>query len=79
MKKIVTLLSVLLLVFAFSGCSSKEAKNYDTFTYENMTIKVPKDLNMEEADYEEFAYTLEGANWPFSSEVLQKRIWLPMV
>ncbi|MBQ1288641.1 MAG: hypothetical protein IIY23_00600 [Erysipelotrichaceae bacterium] len=57
MKKLFAVLAALLLVLTAAGCSQNATEN---FTFENMTITVPKSYKMKEVDYEGFDYTLEG-------------------
>ena len=57
MKKLLAVMAALLLLLTAAGCSSNAT---ETFTFENMTITVPKSYKMKEAEYDGFDYTLEG-------------------
>lgn len=67
MKKLAKIMLVLLLVLPFAGCkgkdkSNKELENYTPFTFEDITIYVPKTETMEETTMSDFDYAVGNDN-----------------
>ncbi len=58
MKKILSaILSVLICAGIFAGCANKQDE-YDTFTFQELTFSVPKELKLEETEIDEHNYSV---------------------
>ena len=58
MKKIISVILSVLTCAGMSGCANKQAENYDTFTFKELTFQIPKELKLEEMEVEEFSYSI---------------------
>ncbi len=57
-------IAAVLAVFMLAGCSNDSSgskiEDYNEYTYENLTLLIPKELNMEEAELDEYDWVLDG-------------------